>query len=275
MSDLVRYKEKEENKNRKQSRRSRLFFKIRNGEEGGRNMLVFLEKIMNYLQEFHYISIAVRLILATIFGSIIGAERATKRQTAGIRTFAMVCLGAALSMIVNEYISLQSGNVVDPSRMAAQVVSGIGFLGVGTIIVTERNNGKSQVKGLTTAASLWTVAILGIAVGAGFLYAAVVGFALIMLVVTILDKASRHEDLYNPVMELYVEVEKKKGVQNVLDFISKNAYQIRSIQRIKTKTLVDDDVALTIAIHTGGRHEHGEILEAFQEIEGIHYIEEL
>ncbi|MGN0484596.1 MAG: MgtC/SapB family protein [Lachnospiraceae bacterium] len=238
-------------------------------------MFILLEEINQYLQDFNTVSITLRLVLATVFGSFIGAERATKRQTAGIRTFAIVCLGAALSMIVNEYISIRSGNVVDPSRMAAQVVSGIGFLGVGTIIVTERSNGKSQVKGLTTAASLWTVAILGIAVGAGFLYAAVIAFLLIMLVVTILDKASKHEDLYNPVMEIYMEAEAKDGIHNILNFITENEFQIRSMQRIKRKTLMDEDVAITVAIHTGGRHPHQEILEEFQKIEGLHYLEEL
>ena len=89
--------------------------------------------ILQYLEEFNYASIIVRLSLAVILGGIVGAERATKRQTAGIRTFAVVCLGASLAMVTNEFLCVRSGDTIDASRMAAQVISGVGFLGVGKI----------------------------------------------------------------------------------------------------------------------------------------------
>ena len=103
-----------------------------------------------FYAEFTPVTIAVRLIFATVLGGVIGLERATRHHTAGIRTFALVCLGSAISSVVNIYMVNISGNASgDISRIPAQVVSGIGFLGVGTIIIT----GKNQVKGLTTASN--------------------------------------------------------------------------------------------------------------------------
>lgn len=115
------------------------------------------------LQELNWISITVRLLLALICGGILGIEREKKRRPAGLRTYMLVCVGAAFVMITNEYMSFKYEGV-DPSRMGAQVISGIGFLGAGTIIVTGRN----RVKGLTTAAGLWAAACIGLAAGAGF-----------------------------------------------------------------------------------------------------------
>lgn len=123
-----------------------------------------MEQIINYLESFNQVSIIIRLVLATLFGGIIGIEREAKRHSAGFRTFTLVCLGSALATIVNLYLWDITGNT-DTARISAAVVSGVGFLGVGTIIVTSRN----QVRGLTTAATLWATAALGIALGAGML----------------------------------------------------------------------------------------------------------
>lgn len=113
--------------------------------------------LLNYIQQFNSVSIILRLVLATFLGALIGLERGSHGQPAGLRTFAIVCLGSCLAMITDEYL-VTTYHTGDPARLAAQVISGIGFLGVGTIIVT----GKNYVKGLTTAASLWTTATLDI-----------------------------------------------------------------------------------------------------------------
>ena len=107
--------------------------------------------MLQYLEQFNLLSVFVRLALSTVLGGLIGLERGSHGQPAGLRTFALVCLGATIAMITDEYLVVTYGTG-DPARLAAQVISGIGFLGVGTIIVT----GKNYVKGLTTAASLWT-----------------------------------------------------------------------------------------------------------------------
>ncbi|OQY93822.1 MAG: magnesium transporter MgtC [Sphingobacteriales bacterium UTBCD1] len=116
--------------------------------------------------------ILIRLALASLFGALIGLERERKNWTAGLRTHMMVCVGSCLIMIVSAYAFfdiLGSKNVVlDPSRIAAQVVSGIGFIGAGTILFSKQGT----VHGLTTAAGLWTVAAIGLATGGGMYFAA-------------------------------------------------------------------------------------------------------
>jgi putative Mg2+ transporter-C (MgtC) family protein len=116
-----------------------------------------------------------------VLGAIIGFERELHRQPAGFRTHALVSLGAALFTVVSAYGF--SGSSVDPTRIAAQIVTGIGFIGAGTIL-----QHRGSVRGLTTAASLWAVAAIGMAAGAGMLPMAVIGTFLILVVLVILDR---------------------------------------------------------------------------------------
>ena len=112
-------------------------------------------------------SVLIRLVCAAVCGGIIGFERGLKGRPAGLKTFSLVCIGATMVMVTNEYIiEYVSGGSGDPARLAAQVISGIGFLGAGTIMVT----GANQVKGLTTAAALWVTAAIGITIGSGFYF---------------------------------------------------------------------------------------------------------
>ncbi|MBO5868173.1 MAG: MgtC/SapB family protein, partial [Oscillospiraceae bacterium] len=123
---------------------------------------------MTALRDISLMSVIIRISVAIIVGGLIGLERGLKNRPAGMRTYMVVCLGSCLIMLTNQYI-FQATQLGDPVRMGAQVVSGIGFLGAGTIIVTRRN----QIKGLTTAAGLWAAAGVGLAIGIGFYEAAV------------------------------------------------------------------------------------------------------
>ena len=114
-------------------------------------------------------AILVRLTLAVICGGVIGAERETKRRPAGFRTHILICLGAAITTLTSQYLLLSLHLFTDVARLGAQVISGIGFIGAGTIIVTR----DKRVKGLTTAAGLWAAAIIGLACGAGYVECAV------------------------------------------------------------------------------------------------------
>ncbi|MHB8065664.1 MAG: MgtC/SapB family protein, partial [Ruminiclostridium sp.] len=136
-------------------------------------------------QSDFYISMILRLIVACLLGGIIGFEREHVHRPAGFRTHILVCVGSALVMITSEYIYYQfSENVnVDPARLGAQVISGIGFLGAGTIIKEGVN-----VKGLTTAASLWAISCIGIAVGIGFYSGALIATVIIFLTLIVIKK---------------------------------------------------------------------------------------
>src|SRR5579884_826929 len=123
----------------------------------------------------------LRLVLATILGAVVGVERERLERAAGLRTHALVGVGAALFMLVSAFgfadVLDKPGVSLDPSRVAAQVVSGIGFLGAGTIILQ-----REMVRGLTTAASVWAVAAIGLAVGGGLYLAAIAATVLVLLV---------------------------------------------------------------------------------------------
>ncbi len=227
--------------------------------------------VFKYLEEFNMVSITIRLILAVFLGGIIGMERATKRSAAGLRTFALVSLGSSLAMITNQYLLIHSGITGDPSRMAAQVISGIGFLGVGTIIVT----GRSHVKGLTTAASLWTTATMGIAIGAGFIYGGLVTFILIMISVRLLLFISKRQEDFNRIITMYVEIDKENGFDGLMNYLRDQDYPLLSIEKKKQKALLDKDFVVTAEFDLKKRKCHQEILEEVRHIEGVHYVEEI
>lgn len=127
------------------------------------------------------LELALRLMVGLLLGAIIGIERELHRQQAGFRTHSLVALGAALFTIISAYAFV--GPNVDPTRIAAQIVSGIGFIGAGTIL-----QHRGSIRGLTTAASLWAVAAIGMAAGAGLLIMATIGTLLILVVLFALDR---------------------------------------------------------------------------------------
>lgn len=136
-------------------------------------------------QEVNALNAALRLFVSMLLGAMVGAERMKKGQMAGMRTFALISTGATLAMLVSifipqEFLGLKNG---DPGRIAAQVVSGIGFLGAGAIIQS-----KGSVRGLTTAAGIWCAAMIGLSVGAGMYLIAIVTTGLIYFILVILNR---------------------------------------------------------------------------------------
>ena len=134
------------------------------------------------LREVTYLAVVLRIVTAFLLGGALGLERGLKQRPAGLRTHMLLCVGAASTMLVSQYIYASYG-VGDPSRLSAQVLSGIGFLGAGTIIITRRN----QIKGLTTAATLWATACMGLAVGSGFLECAIVMYLAIIIILLVVN----------------------------------------------------------------------------------------
>lgn len=131
----------------------------------------------------------MRLLLSFLVGGVIGFERASRRQSAGLRTHILICLGSTLLMLLSiwvpdEFMEAKNG---DPGRIAAQVVSGIGFLGAGSIIRLG-----NTIKGLTTAASLWFVAALGLGIGAGMYVPCLVALGISLVALVILEPVERH-----------------------------------------------------------------------------------
>lgn len=158
-------------------------------------------------------AILLRLLLATMVGTVIGLDREYRNKGAGIKTHVLVCLGSAMTMIVSQYVAVTHPEFnADVNRIGSQVVSGVGFLGVGTIIVTRRN----EVRGLTTAAGLWACACIGLAAGIGFVEAALVAMVFVVVTFVVLSKLDGWLRKNSRIFDLYIELEDRSGVKELL-----------------------------------------------------------
>ena len=222
------------------------------------------------LREITYLSVALRITAAFLMGGILGWERERRSRAAGLRTYMLVCVGACLIMLTNQYI-YQFFKTGDPVRMGAQVVSGIGFLGAGTIVVTKQN----QIKGLTTAAGLWAAAAVGLALGIGFYEAAVIGGLLIFLILTAVHTLDSHIRKNAQRVALYAEVENKMNVAQIARSIRDLGVEITSIQLDDEYVPSADIRALVVVLRKNKKIKREDLLLDIQKIEGIVYIEEL
>ena len=171
-----------------------------------------MEQLLATLKELNIYSITARIVIAVIVGGLIGSERGRHGRAAGLRTHILVCLGACMTSMIGLYVSKELGSPGDPLRMGSQVVSGIGFLGAGTIIVRHR----SHITGLTTAAGLWATACIGLAVGAGFYWAVTIATLTVIVTFTLLtrfERASKQRDRG----AFYVEVADIRHVNMLYD----------------------------------------------------------
>ncbi|MCI7790260.1 MAG: MgtC/SapB family protein [Lachnospiraceae bacterium] len=230
-----------------------------------------MKEVINFLDGFSTSAVGIRLIIATLFGSLVGWERVTKKHNAGIKTFALVSLGSAVATILNIYLASMENQSADISRIPAGVVSGIGFLGAGMILVTGRN----QIKGLTTAASLWVTSIMGMAIGGGFLEMGTICFVLIMISNRVLQYFSQRVEEHNRYLSVYLEVEKVKGVVRLRKFLTESGYSLLSMNKTKEKTLQPSDVAIAVELDLKGQVGHQVVIEKLNNLEYVNYLEEI
>ena len=199
-----------------------------------------MDTAIQYLRELTPITMVIRLLLAMICGGIVGMQRQKHGRAAGFRTHIMVCVGATMATMTGIFMAQTLHLDADPSRIAAQVLSGIGFLGVGTIIVT----GKLHVKGLTTAAGLWAIASVGLAVGAGFYEAAIVCVVIISIAMTYLGNFGSRKIK----IDVYLEVNGSTNINGVLKAISQIGYVIENIEIQVAKSGTQGNVGLSTVI---------------------------
>ncbi len=222
---------------------------------------------MLVLRSLTYGAIAIRITMAIVLGGIIGMERGMKNRPAGLRTYMLVCMGACIVMVTNQYI-YQVYQTGDPVRLGAQVISGIGFLGAGTIIVTPRN----QIKGLTTAAGLWASACVGLALGIGLYEVAILGSFSIFMIFTLLHELDFRIRQNTRQLEAYVELKDGATIRDFLDFV-------RSHDLEPSNLLLQTDsaggVAFNVTLKSPARRAHEDIMYILRTLEDIAYIEEL
>lgn len=226
--------------------------------------------VMDYLHQVNLVSMPLRFAIAILGGGIIGMSRGKRQHAAGLRTHLLVCIGAASVMITSLYLAQNLGVPGDAFRMPAQVVSGVGFLGAGSILVT----GKRHVTGLTTAAGLWASACMGLAAGAGFYEGALMMCILIYIVLVSLNKLDSTHVKASRVMNVYVELKSGVPLSALLRAVKSLGIQINDIQDIGSRSAETHGYILELEIM---RPElgHAEAAELVAKIGQVEFCEEM
>lgn len=224
--------------------------------------------LLDYLRDLNMLSMVIRLLLAALCGGIIGISRGRRQHAAGMRTHLLVCIGSASVMLTSQFVNTQLGNAGDMLRMPAQVVSGIGFLGAGSIIVT----GKRHVSGLTTAAGLWSSSCMGLAAGAGYYECAIVLCVLIYIVLVTLDRLDTSRVKRSRNMTVYLELNAETPLGAVLGdmkgfarFVGLEAYG----------SCGEGCRAYALELELVGNIAHGEVVTETCMIQGVNFCEEM
>lgn len=215
--------------------------------------------------------ILFKLTLACILGAIVGLERESLNRPAGLRTYTLVCVGSALAMVISLDMYCQYHHYVtaDPGRIAAQVISGIGFLGAGTIL-----REGSTVRGLTTAAGLWGVACIGLAVGAGLYIPAIITTALFLLVLIYLagfEEAFTGRRAYKGLVLIIDDGPGQVG--NIGSLLGDMGVLIKSISLDRLEN--ENDLEIELLISLPPELELGEVIQKLSTAKGIQSIERL
>lgn len=241
-----------------------------------------MEHYLTYLRELNLASMMLRVILAMIMGGIIGYDREQKHRPAGFRTYMLVALAAASTQILSQYLNVMLntqwadafaivGQRTDAVRLGAQIVSGVGFIGTGTILLTERQ----EVKGLTTASCLWASACMGLAIGAGFYECTVVGLILLILTMKLFPLVDDNVLAKSRNMNFYVEMDSIENLGNVVNIIKEKGIRIYDVELGKVEQNGEQHAKGLFSVKLPKRGPHAEILAKIAMIDGVVAIEEI
>lgn len=218
-------------------------------------------------------SILLRLGLSLLFAGSIGYERALKKHAAGLRTYILVCVASCMVMLADAFI-VETYGTGDPARFGAQVISGIGFLGAGAILVTSR----SQIKGLTTAAGLWGIACLGLTIGAGFYTVAIIGWILLCLAIFFMPKLERKFIRRSKCYELHVEFDTRENLKQFVSLIREKGLSVISVERNNAYANSGLSVySIMVVVRKKGikYKNHQLLLDEIRELPYIEFVEEM
>ena len=215
-------------------------------------------------------AIILRLVAAFGVGITIGVDRGIKRRGAGIKTHTLVCLGAAIVMLTGQFIYITSGGANSIDRLGAQVISGVGFLGVGTILVTDHN----RVRGLTTAASLWICACLGLAAGIGFVDGVLLALALVLVTLKILSRVDDAVHKRARMVELCLVFETPRGASDFVRQMHRMQVHISNFELVKS--IRQEDCAAAVAtVELSRSMTHSRLLDALRAADYLRCVEEV
>ena len=194
-------------------------------------------------RELTVTEIILRVLISVAIGGLIGLERGMKNRPAGLRTYMLVSLGACVVMLINQYTTQVFGTG-DPVRLGAQVISGIGFLGAGTIVVTSHN----QIKGLTTAAGLWASACIGLAVGIGLYEVALIAGLGVFLVLTVLHECDYYMRSRTRMVDVYIELDQSVSLGKFIRGLRDRELKVSNILREHDTTYESEVLSFTATV---------------------------
>ena len=219
------------------------------------------------LRTFSFGAVALRLLGAVLCGALVGLDREMRNKRAGLKTHVLVCLGAALCMIVSECVILGRADVTtDATRVAANVVTGVGFLCAATLI----NRGNGSLHGLTTAAGLWTTAIIGLACGSGWLEVGLLASAFVLVVFGVLGRVDAQIDRISRGFDLYAELTDYEEVPQLLDALHAHNVSFNGLQVSKSPVGTTIVQLSANTVHLGEKEPLAKSLRA---LECVRYLE--
>lgn len=222
------------------------------------------------MRELSVTSIIVRILTSIILGGAIGLDRGMKNRPAGFRTYMLVSIGSCVVMLINQYV-YQVYETGDPMRLGAQVISGIGFLGAGTIILT----GHNQIKGLTTAAGLWASACIGLAIGIGLYEVGIAASVAVFTVLTMLQRLDFRMRSKTRIVDVYVELEDSVSLGSFLYMAREKNLELSNIQREEDAASACENHNFVVTIRGKSPMHADEIIWTVRKIAGVKYAEML
>lgn len=229
-----------------------------------------IEQLQN-LRDVSLLSVSLRMVLAVLCGGLIGIEREYKRRPAGFRTHILICLGAAMTTLTSQYLCLELHYDTDMARLGAQVVAGVGFIGAGTIIVSRHQ----RVKGLTTAAGLWTAAIIGLSLGAGFYEGGVLTTFLVLLAEMVFSKLEYRILNNAPEVNLYMEFTDRKCLEQVLQVCREKQLKTLNLEITRSTGNERHNACAIFSLRLNRKVHVERLLELLGTVPGVISVEEL
>lgn len=208
-------------------------------------------------------NILIRIIVATVLGGVIGLDRGMKHRGAGTKTITVVCLGATLVMLTEQYIQISFPGLANMNRLAAQVISGVGFIGVGTIIIS-----KHRVRGLTTAATLWASACVGLAVGIGFIEGGVLVTLMMLISLHILPYVERFATGHSRYCNVFIDLEESKHLHKVIHNLKEAGIVIDSMEMSEPK-VAGEEISVHLVLYTGKSTDRTDIYDILMKTEEV------
>ena len=224
-----------------------------------------MNEVFDFLTEFTAVTVVIRVVLAALAGALVGLEREFHGRAAGMRTHMMVALGAALAAMIGLFTVKELGFSSDPLRVGAQVISGVGFLGAGTILL---RGGGSRITGLTTAAGLWTAASIGLAVGIGFYVGAFMTVIAAMLTFTLITSLEHFLNRKRQRMAIYLELDNVDAVAPMLEML-RTEYGLMEAQVTPPRSGTPPHVGMEILVRVPQKLSTAANLRRFTDLEHV------